>query len=366
MKPVVVLDDFFPNIYTGFRIAEFSALLARYPDLRVYTTSREFDQVYPQYAERFPALAPRVGRYEPGVLRDAGLAWFMFIHNAVTFVPDLEAAGVPFVFSLNPGGGFGLDNPESDAKLDRVLASPMLRHVIATQTITRSYLLDRGFPAEKVTLIYGGAINPKYVGGEPEPRRYYPEKPVLDVAFIAHKYMPGAPNKGFPEFCALASILADDERIAWHVAGHGFSDEAWPVDLRRPRSLRFHGLLESSTTLWEFTQELDLIVSPQRPFQLYPGNFDSFPTMSAVEASLRGAVMMCSDVLQMNDHYRDGVEIVVVPPQPDLLARKVSSLLDDPAHLVSIARAGQARSRELFSNDRQLGTRFGILDRPRT
>jgi hypothetical protein len=103
--------------------------------------------------------------------------------------------------------------------LDGVLASKLLRHIIVTQDITRAYLLARGVSPQKITLIYGGVMHARYVDEKAPIRAYYPKKPLLDVAFVAHKYMPQAPNKGFPDFCGLASNLAADPAIAWHVAG---------------------------------------------------------------------------------------------------------------------------------------------------
>jgi glycosyltransferase involved in cell wall biosynthesis len=122
-------------------------------------------------------------------------------------------------------------------------------------------------------------------------------------------------------------------------------------------------LFESTTTLYDFLLGIDVVVSPQRPFLLYPGNFDSLPPRGIVEASLQGAAMICSDVLGMNDRYRDGVEIVIAPPEVDALYRAVASLKADPKRLQSIAKAGQRRSRELFSSARQLRERFALLER---
>ena len=360
---IVVLDDFFPNLYSGFRIAEYNAYLERYPNLTVRSTSPEFAAAHKIYAERYPSLAPRVQPFEPSTLPDAQLAYFMFLHNAHAFLPLLEAAHLPFAFTLNPGGSFGLKSAASDAMLDPILASPLLRQIVATQKITRTYLRDRGVPPEQITLIYGGVMNPRYVDTIAPERPYFPNKPQLDIAFIAHKYVPFGANKGFPEFCALAARLADDPDIAWHVVGHDFSDADWPAVLTRPNSFTFHGLFESTTTLYEFLLGVDLVVSPQRPFLLYPGSFDSFPTMGIVEASLQGAAMICSDVLGMNDVYRDGVQIIVAPPEADELTRVVRELKQNPKRLRAIARAGQKRSRELFSPSAQLKPRFEILER---
>lgn len=361
--PIVVLDDFFPNLYSGFRIAEYNAYLARFPNLTVRSSSPEFAASHAIYAQRYPEFAARVLPFDLAALREARLAYFMFLHNAHAFLPMLAAADLPFVFTLNPGGSFGLNDPKSDAMLDPIVASPLFRQAIATQRITRTYLRDRGVPPEKISLIYGGVMNPRYIDVRAPARPYYPQKALLDIAFIAHKYVPMGANKGFPEFCALASRYADDPEIAWHVVGHDFDDRDWPTALQRPRALTFHGLLEPTTTLYDFLLGIDIVVSPQRPFLLYPGSFDSLPTMGIAEASLQGAAMICSDVLNMNEHYRDGVEIIIAPPEVEALYRAVASLKGNPKRMRTIAKAGQHRSRELFSSRRQLGGRFALLEK---
>jgi hypothetical protein len=80
-----------------------------------------------------------------------------------------------------------------------------------------------------------------------------------------------------------------------------------------------------------------------------PGNFDSFPTLGVVEASLQGAAMVCYDVLGMNHYYRGGIEIVVPPPDVNQLTSAIVRLKNDPKRLVSISKAGQRRSRKLFA-----------------
>ncbi|MFP3670564.1 hypothetical protein SB717_36370, partial [Priestia sp. SIMBA_032] len=84
-------------------------------------------------ATRYPEFAERVEPYTVDELRGASLAWMTFLNNAAYFLDDLEATETPFVVTLYPGGGLNLGDPEADAKLAAVLASPMLRAVITTQ-----------------------------------------------------------------------------------------------------------------------------------------------------------------------------------------------------------------------------------------
>ena len=72
--PWLVLDDFFPNLLTGFRVAEYNAHLAAFPQLSVLSSLGDFASQHARYAEHHPALAHRVRPFAPAWLAGAGLA----------------------------------------------------------------------------------------------------------------------------------------------------------------------------------------------------------------------------------------------------------------------------------------------------
>ena len=160
-RSVVVLDDFFPNLLTGFRVAEYNWYLKHYPRLKIYSTYQDFEAAHAAYAQFFPQYADRVLPYGESSLDNCAFVYMNFLNNAYHFLPALETHGVPFLLTLYPGGGFGLREPESDAKLDLVLGSSLLCGIIATQNVTLEYLKDRGCKVP-VHDIYGGAVNPVY------------------------------------------------------------------------------------------------------------------------------------------------------------------------------------------------------------
>jgi len=57
---LVVLDDFFPNLLTGFRVAEYNAYLGAFDNLRVLTALSGFATEHARYAARYPQFAPVV------------------------------------------------------------------------------------------------------------------------------------------------------------------------------------------------------------------------------------------------------------------------------------------------------------------
>ena len=233
-KPWVVLDDFFPNLATGFRVAEYNAHLSAFPQLTVLSSLAEFATERARYAALYPMHAPRVQAFSSQWLAGCGLAYINFLNNAAHYLPALQAQALPFVLTLYPGGGFGLDEPESDQKLKNVLASPLLQAIIVTQPITEAYLRTFGrvhnLPLPPLHRIDGVVVHPQYFGPQaiPHAPRFGPLKPQLDICYVAELYMPLAANKGYPAFMEAALALADLPQIRWHVVGAGYSTELDP------------------------------------------------------------------------------------------------------------------------------------------
>jgi len=356
-----ILDDFFPNLLTGFRVAEYNAYLERFPSLAIYSAQPDFQGTAAQYALRYPTHAKRVAPFQPERLAGIRFAYLNFLNNAFHFLPVLEHYRVPFVLTLYPGGGFRLDAPESDAKLARVCASPQLAHVIVTQRATAEYLASAA-PATAQTLVFGCVVNPAYFTGPALARRRYGfDKDTFDVCFVAEKYTAHGRNKGYPEFIDAARVLADAlPHARFHVVG-GCGPGDWPLGAAAERT-RFHGRLETAD-LRAFFHGMDAIASPNRVMQWEGGSFDGFPTASCVEASLSGVAMVVSDELALNaGYYRPGEELLIVRPEASDVAAALLEMGRAPERLRALATAGQSRTRELFSPAAQIEPRIGVIE----
>lgn len=360
----VVLDDFFPDLLTGFRVAEYNAYLDRWPELRVLSAQPRFAACHAQYAARYPQWAARVRPYEPEALAGATLAYLNFLNNGALFLPALQARTLPFVLTLYPGGGFGLDAEDSDAKLRRVLASPLLRALVTTTPLLARYVARfaqrEGLRLPPLAEVPGVVVNPLYFDEAPRP--FLGEgKDVADVCFVAEKYMPRGLNKGYPEFVAAAqAVAAADASVRFHVVGSFGADD---VDLGAlaPR-LRFHGTL-ATAELRRFLLGMDAIVAPSRPFTLHAGNFDGFPTGACVEAAACGVAVLAADPLSQNTLFDDGRDLVLVDNEPPAIAAALTSLLREPARLRAIALAGREVVRRHYAPQVQVGRRIAVLER---
>ncbi|MCC6728094.1 MAG: glycosyltransferase family 4 protein [Chthonomonadales bacterium] len=365
---VAVLDDLFPSPLSGFRMAEYGTYLQAFRDAVVYTSAatqigeyRSYAELVADYAREWPELAPRVLRHHSLRRLRARLGYTMFLNNAVGFVDAFDRSRVPFVFTLYPGGGFRLDDPASDRKLERVLGSPWCRRVIATQTITRDYLERRGLcRAEHVAFIYGCPLPPGGCGDVPAERpRFGMGKPTLDICFVAHRYMPGGADKGYDVFCAAARAIGGAVPEArFHVVG-GFDSSDGDLAALGER-VRFQGPRESAF-LAPFYAGMDLILSPNAPSLLGPGAFDGFPTASCMEAGRAGVAVFCTDPLGLNVAFEDGREIVLIGRDADAIAEQVLAYRGCPERLAAIGAAGMAAFRRAFGADAQIAPRIRLL-----
>lgn len=360
-RGLVILDDYFPNLATGFRVAEYNALMGLCPGLRVLSAYPEFEPCYAEYQARYPQYSERIARFD-GTLPDfCGFVYVNFLNNAIQFLPAIEARQVPFLVTLYPGGGFGLDEETSDSKLRRVLDSPLLRGVITTQPVTQSYIEAR-LPARlRSTLIRGVVVNPLYFATQSlAPRAYFGHgKDTFDVCFVAEKYMPLGANKGYPEFIAAANALySASPRLRWHVIGN-FSASDCDVAALGTR-IRFWGRL-ATAELRDALRGMDAIVSPNQPFKLHAGNFDGFPTGCCVEASLCGVAMIVTDPLGQNPGYVDESDILLIPPDPKAIVARISDLLSHPCRIGAIGQRGQRLSQRLYAPELQVGQRHTLL-----
>ncbi len=274
---------------------------------------------------------------------------------------DFHGHSVPFVFTLYPGGGFQLDQDESDEKLRRVCSSPNFEKVIVTQKIIYEYLLDRKFcDPEKIEFIYGGVYPSSRLVGQKGVKNYYKrDKDTFDICFVAHKYMERGVDKGYDVFVEVAKLLSKThEDIFFHVVG-SFDETDIDVSGIRGR-IKFYGT-RPTKFFPAFYRRMDAILSPNVPFVLSPGAFDGFPTGACMEAGLGGVAVFCTDQLNQNVAFEDGEEIVIVPRDVETICATIDRYHQDPEALYELSTKGQKAFARVFDVEAQLEPRLRIL-----
>jgi len=357
---IVVLDDYFPRLETGFRVAEFSWLLEHHVVNEVMTTVAPLDEVAGPYRELHPELAELVTAYDAARLEQFDLAHVLFVTNAHRFLRDLVKAKLPFVLTIYPGGGLLLGTERGNRTLDDVFSSGLVRHVITTQPIVTDYIRAR-FSRVPVTEIIGVTTNPLYfLPGAGARRSYFGSgKRRLDVCFVAYRYAPGGADKGYPQFLDMVrGLRTAGVPLTAHVVGSFSAGELPDDDLGD--DLKFYPPMVSAE-LRDFYLGMDVIVSPNQPHILAHGAFDGFPTGSVVEAALSGVAMLCADELNQNRLFRNGRSILIEPPEADALARRLLRLFVEPNGLRRIAQSGLREARRHYSVEAQLEPRAAVL-----
>jgi glycosyltransferase involved in cell wall biosynthesis len=361
-----VLDTAFPDLLSAFRIAEFNQYLEQIPDTEVHSLGkllfdkRSFRQKLDEYERAFPMHKGRVRMFNPYRRLVAKLAYTVFINNAFRFLDVLERDKVPFIFTLYPGGGFRLDNQDSDAKLKRVFSSSSFRHVIVTQKVTRDYLISRGLcPAERIQFIWGGVLPPRTSADVIGTKIMFGrDKDTLDVCFVAWKYMPGGLDKGYDVFVEVAKKVSKDHNdICFHVVGP-YDKSDWDVT---GANIRFHGP-KKTPELEKFFKEMDIIVSPNAPFILAPGAFDGFPTGACVEAGLSGVIVVCTDPFGENEFFTDQ-EIIIVSRDSEEIRERIIEFYQNPARLYEFSKRGTEAFQRIFGLERQMTPRLALLQK---
>ncbi len=368
---LIVFDDVFPSTRSGFRYTEFTGYLRAFNKSLVLTSGASLPvledtpikDVIRSYQRQHSDLGNQVMIYSNKFpLRLGKLLYVNFLTNAYALLPYVEAAKVPFVFTLYPGAGFVLNNPECDRKLKQVFDSPCFQKVIVTQQVTYDYIVHRNLcPADKVKMIFGVVMPENRIEQITHDKsRWGFGKPRLDICFMAHKYTVYGEDKGYDVFVNVASILRQrHDNIYFHVVGP-FDRRVIDVSTFSDR-ITFHGSLNPEA-FDDFFSEMDIIMSPNISGKIFPGSFDGFPTASCTEAGLRGiAIFAVDEFNSAAGRFTDGLDIALIRYDLMDIVNKVESFYAQPAMLKELGERGASRIRELYSLDAQMVPRIDLL-----
>jgi glycosyltransferase involved in cell wall biosynthesis len=367
---IAVIDNVFPHPLSAFRAEEFYSYLIEFNNSKIYSTgeavgffgNESLAELFASFKRSFPEHAKAIKEFQSDTVINTKLFYFVFLGNAYANIEKVEEFRTPFIFTLYPGGYFGIDNSRSDMMLKRVTASPCFRKVIVTQKITYDYLIKKEFcKPDQIEFIFGVVTPAKQIKVDYGHKQHFGlDKDTLDICFVAHKYTEKGIDKGYDVFIDVATRLSEKyPNIQFHVVG-GFDEDVLDISYLKQR-IKFYG---TQKTEWfdEFYKDKDIILSPNVPFKIYDGSFDGFPTGSCIDAGLRETAIFCTDELLLNSgFFVDGEEIVIIPHDARQVGDIIESYYQNPEKIKRIAEKGCQKIKELYSFDAQISPRINIL-----
>ncbi|MBK5378516.1 glycosyltransferase family 4 protein [Pseudomonas sp. TH43] len=373
---LLLLDTTFPSKISSFRYGEFRSYLeeiqgcsihVKPENLTRYGESLQFHQQVESLTAETKISTDRLRYYDADAIGKPKVAYCVFLNLADYFYSKV---GVPsaqhLLFTLYPGGGFNLNDEDSNSKLRRLCDNPKLTKIITTQLATYRYLIEGGFcNADRIQHIYGGII-PEVFKMDPEITIHRDLDKPLDVCFVAQRYSATGAEKGYDVFVEVVKKFSNSPNIRFHVVG-GF--DASVIDIGGAQNITYYGA-RPAEFFDDFYRRMDLILSPNiqasalDPTQ--PESFDGFPTTAVVEAGLRGVAVFLTDFKGFNQHL-DGSpifksdEMVVINRDADRICSLINEYLNDRKGLFELGVAGRKSILREFSYEVQMRPRIELI-----
>lgn len=372
---LIIIDDTFPSIRSAFRYEEYINYFKNINFVYALTTgrsltalgeNRNIQEVIQEFEQRLPEFRDRV--FELNLQNTEKLqkitnklSMITFLNSVYDNLELLEKYEIPFIFTLYPGGGFILNDKESDEKLEKVCSSRYFKKVIVTQQITYNYLIEKGLcKREQIEFIYGVVTPKEILNNKQNHKKYFQKgKDMLDICFVAHKYSEKGIDKGYDLFIEVAKELASKyDKIRFHVIG-GFNENDIEVD-ELGEKIKFYGI-QTSEWLCDCYKNMDLIISPNRPFQLSKGSFDGFPTGACTEAMINGVVLLCTDELKQNIKFEDKKDLIIIKPKVSNIIQTIEELYHNPYKIIEIAKQGRNKAKVIYAKESQIKPRIRLI-----
>lgn len=368
---LIIIDDIFPHPVSGFRYQEFTSYFQSINSVKMMTSCQcihvvgkeTHEEIITSYKRKYPETSGKLQLFTSwNDTTDCKLFYFSFLNLAYIYLSHVEMKRKPFAFTLYPGGGFALDNPDSDRKLKRVLKSPSFRKVIVTQKVTYDYLIDNKLcTSDKIQYIFGVVTPLEKLEMKYEDKKHYGiDKETLDICFVALKYTKYGKDKGYNVFIEVAKELYKKyNNIYFHVVG-SFDENVIDVSAIKDR-ITFYGIQKLE---WfdEFYKDKDIILSPNLPGIIAKGTFDGFPTGCCTEAGIRETAIFCTDELKLNcSNFKDSEEIVIIECNTSDIINKIEHYINNPNELRSLCINGKKKIKELYGFESQILPRINML-----
>jgi glycosyltransferase involved in cell wall biosynthesis len=369
---LIIIDDVFPSTRSGFRYQEFTSYLKHIEGTKIMATGMSLpllsevslSEILINYKRTYPEFGGKVFNFN-GVWKpvECKLLYFTFLINVYSCLKFAEENKIPFVFTLYPGGGFALENEESNTLLKRVLTSPCFRKVIATQQITYDYLVKNKFCSkEKIEFVFGVVVPLEKIelAEKCQKKHYGVNKDTLDICFVTYEYISYDKDNGYDIFVKVAKELVKKyQNIYFHVVGLVNQNV---INISEIEDKIIFYEQKDEDWLNTFFKDKDIILSPNTQGKMFKGFFTGFPTDSCIDAGLQKVAILCTDELGLNEErFIDNEEIVIISPDSKKIVQRIEKFMNNPEKLQSIAEKGQKKIIELYNFEAQIKPRIKLL-----
>jgi hypothetical protein len=358
-KNIVIIDSMFPQKNPmGFRNYEITKLLDKIPDCESFTMNytlpgpdaffsyghgmdkETFNINKEGYLNYYPENKNKVNYINKNYKYKFKLAYSYFLAETYTLLPFYKKNKIPFVFVLFPGGAFGLNNISSDKMLKSIFSSKYFRGVITTQPVTLDYINNNfNIDKEKIFFRIGGYNQLSSFKIIPK-KKYNIDKNTFDICFCAFKYSERGIDKGYDLFVDTARYFYNKySDIQFHVLGNFDENDIDVSDIKN--RIFFYGPKQPEFFI-EFFSKIDIFLSPNRLYKLYPGNFDGFPLGG--DCMICGVALFTTDELNNNRGIFNDNEIVIIKPNLYDIVNKIDFYYKNIDKLYELSENGQKKA----------------------
>ena len=361
---------FSPHPESEFRYQEILGYLQNFNSIKVLSTGSSIhvlgketiNELLINFKRKFPNTGGKLETFSSFEDINCKLFYFVFLQNAFLFLEIAERRGIPFVFTLYPGGGFFFGNATSDIMLKQVLDSPCFRKVIVTQKVIYDHLIKLNFcKPEQIEYIFGAVIPLEKLERKYMDKKHFKiDKENLDICFIAHEYISNGQDKCFDVFVDVAKQLSQLHRnIHFHIVGN-LDTKAFDISEIRDNVTFYE--VQSPDWFDKFYKDKDIILSPNVPSTIDVGLFEGFPTSSCITTALCKTAIFCTDPLNLNNaQFKDNEQIVIINSTTAKIMDRIEYYYNNPEELKGICEKGYEAINDFYGFDKQIAPRIGLL-----
>lgn len=367
---VLIIDDLLPSPLFPWRNYEFDELIKEIPQtsvvcdlniFRFYSRNKTFEENLIDLGVDYPSLAKQCKKLRLFQNSNVSLVYMLFFHNVSRYFAHFERHKMHFAFTLYPGGGFVIGNNQINERLKQICKSSYFKGLVVNQPFLYDYLIQNKIvEANKIHLISGVPLKTdNYSPSEIHERKF--QNQIIEIVFIANKYMVQGFDKGFDLFQMIAQqLLKSTNSLTFHVIG-GFSEN----DLIFPQLNEFfifHGQLHESK-MGEVFSKTQICISPNRRNALAEGAFDGFPLASSVTAGLYNNLLLLTDPLNQSQEVGliDGEDFIKISLDLFDVDAILKNIIADRNKMKQIAFAGKNKLQYLYGKENQISPRIKFI-----